>query len=80
MAEATHVNIRIRGHLDPHWSASLAGLKISHEANGETIIVGPVPDQAALHGLLNQLFALGLTLISVQQSDVKPVQGHEANR
>jgi hypothetical protein len=57
--------IRIKGHLDESWSDWLDGMAIQPEPYGETSIAGPVRDQAALVGLINQLYDLGLVLISV---------------
>jgi hypothetical protein len=57
--------IRIDGLLDSSWSAWFDGLAISYSAEDTTILTGPLPDQAALHGVLNKIRDLGLTLISV---------------
>jgi len=57
--------IRIQGHLGDRWAASFGGLTFTLEENGVTRIVGPVRDQAALHGLLRQVRDLGMPLISV---------------
>ncbi len=57
--------IRIKGHLDSHWSEWFDGLAITYGDRGETILSGPVPDQAALHGLLNKIRDLGPPLLSV---------------
>ena len=57
--------IRLKGHLDTRWAAWFDGLTITHDSDGTTIIHGPVPDQAALHGLLQKTRDLGLPLISV---------------
>ena len=62
--------IRIRGHLDAQWADWFAGLTISQEENGDTLLTGPVADQAALHGLLKKTRDLGLPLISVVCIDV----------
>ena len=61
----TVYRIRFKEQLDQRWSAWLGGLKVSHEANGETVLTGEVVDQAALHGLLSKMRDLHLTLISV---------------
>jgi hypothetical protein len=61
--------IRIKSHLSPSWSEWLGDLTISHEDNGESLLQGHITDQAALHGILNRIRDLGLTLISVQQLD-----------
>ncbi len=57
--------IRIKGHLDDHWGDWFDGLTITQDPNGETRLTGPVPDQAALHGLLRKVRDLGLPLIAV---------------
>ena len=57
--------IRIRGYLRPEWSEWFDGMTITHESNGNTILSGPVRDQAALQGLLIRVRDLGLPLISV---------------
>ena len=61
--------IRVKGHLDSRWSDWLEGLTVSHEPNGETLIIGPVADQPALHGLLKRIRDLGMPLVLVQKVD-----------
>jgi hypothetical protein len=64
--------IRVAGRLDTRWSAWFDGWQISHLPGDETTISGPVRDQAELHGLLNRLFGLNLTLLAVyRESDSK---------
>jgi len=60
-----HYEIKIGGHLDPHWSDSFAGLQLTHLEGNQTLLSGPLPDQAALHGLLERIRDLNLKLISV---------------
>lgn len=57
--------IRVDGHLDPRWAAWFDGMTLSTEGDGTTVIHGPVPDQAALHGLLQRIRDLGVRLVSV---------------
>lgn len=64
---AGRYEIRIQGHLDARWADWFDGLSLTNEIGGTTIIVGPVLDQAALHGLLQKVRDLGLPLVSVAQ-------------
>ncbi len=64
--------IRIKGHLGPEWTDWFAGLTITLEANGDTLLTGPVVDQAALHGLLRTVRDLGMPLLAVNR--VEPGQ------
>lgn len=57
--------IRVKGHLEDRWSEWFGGMIITLEKDGETLLTGPVSDQAALHGLLKRVRDLGLTLLSV---------------
>jgi hypothetical protein len=77
--------IRLKGHLSHQWTHWFDGLTITLEENGDTLLTGPVIDQAALHGLLKKVRDLGMPLISVDpvnsnQVDApifKPVLGRE---
>ena len=60
-----HYEIKIKGQLDPGWSDWFAGLKLTLLESDETLLSGLLPDQAALHGLLERIRDLNLTLISV---------------
>ena len=64
------VEIRVKGQLDEHWSDWFEGLTITHTDQNETVLAGPVVDQAALHGLLAKLRDLGLPIVSVNLSEV----------
>ncbi len=64
--------IRLKEQLDEQWSAWFGGLTLTNDANGETVLVGEVVDQSALHGLLNKVRDLQLTLISVYPLETEP--------
>src|SRR5215213_8565290 len=57
--------IRVKGHLGRQWTDWFEGLSITLSDNGETLLTGPVVDQAALHGLLRKVRDLGLPLLAV---------------
>lgn len=59
--------IRLAGHLSDEWADRFEGLTITLEENGNTLLTGPLIDQAALFGLLKRVRDLGLPLISVEQ-------------
>jgi hypothetical protein len=65
----TPINYRIRvaGQLDPGWAEWFDGFTVAPQPSGETLITGPVRDQAALNGLLNKLFSLNLVVINVRR-------------
>jgi hypothetical protein len=57
--------IRVKGHLSPGWTDWFGGLTVTLEENGDTLLTGPVADQAALHGLLKKVRDLNMPLVSV---------------
>ena len=65
-----YYRIRVQGHLDPTWSIWFVGLSVTHDADGDTTLAGPVADQAALYSLLRKARDLGLTLLAVAQGDL----------
>jgi hypothetical protein len=65
----TYYELRVQGGLDGRWSVWFEGLQVSSDDHGVTTIVGPVTDQAALHGLLAKIRDLGLPLLSVRRID-----------
>ena len=64
--------IRIKGHLDKRWAAWFEGMTITLEEDGDTLLTGPVVDQAALHGLLKRVRDLGMSLVSVSPLEHGP--------
>ncbi len=67
--------IRIKGHLEDRWTDWFEGLSITREDNGETLLHGPLVDQAALHGVLRKVRDLGLPLLSVVHVGFEQVNG-----
>jgi hypothetical protein len=59
--------IRVKGHLDPHWSFWFNDLTISYEEDGSTLLCGPLADEAALHGVLMKVRDLALPLLAVSR-------------
>src|SRR5262245_61498052 len=59
--------IRLQGHLDPQWSAWFDGLSITHDPDGNTVLCGPVADEAALHGVLTKVRDLAMPLLAVNR-------------
>ena len=57
--------IRVQGHLDDRWAAWFAGLTLTRQDNGDTLLTGLVVDQAALHGVLRKVRDLGVPLIAI---------------
>ena len=64
--------IRLKGHLGSQWTDWFEGLTITLEDNGDTLLTGPVVDQAALHGLLKKVRDLGMPLVSVSPVESGP--------
>ena len=67
--------IELQGILDDDWSAWLGNLELTHSEKGKTILMGNVPDQAALHGLLNRIRDLGIPILLVAR--LNPVLGNQ---
>jgi hypothetical protein len=67
--------IRIKGQLDAQWTDWFGGLAVTLQEDGDTLLTGPVVDQAALHGLLKKVRDLGMPLISVSPVEPGPPTG-----
>ncbi len=77
--QPTIYEIRIKGHLGRQWTDWFGGLSITLEDNGETLLTGPVVDQAALHGVLRKVRDVGMPLLSVirlQPDQADALDGH----
>lgn len=68
--EGGRYEIRLQGHLETRWAAWFDGMTLTRDPDGSTVLSGPVADQAALHGLLQQVRDIGLPLVSV--TNVEP--------
>ena len=77
--EARTYEIRLKGHLHDRWADWFEGLTITRADNGETLLRGPVVDQAALHGVLRKVRDLGLPLLSVNQVDPRQANKPDGN-
>jgi hypothetical protein len=64
--EPAGYRLRVDGHLDEHWSAWFGDLTLTRDSDGTTTLSGAVSDQAELHGMLNKVRDLGVTLISLE--------------
>lgn len=62
-----YYEIKIKGHLDQRWSNWFAGMELTNLDGDETLLSGPLPDQSALHGLLERIRDLNLVLVSVNR-------------
>ena len=73
--------IRVSGHLDDRWSEWLGGMALQRRDDGTTLLVGPVVDQAALHGVITRIRDLGVPLLSVEKRSTEmPITHQKGNR
>ncbi len=72
---ARHYQITVKGYLDASWSAWFDGLTITHDADGNTRLVGAVRDQTALYGLIDKASDLALTLVAVEELTQRTCNG-----
>ena len=75
-----YYEIRLMGHLDDRWAEWFEGLTITLEEDGDTLLTGPVIDQAALHGLLKKVRDLGIPLVSVNPIEPGPTTAPETDQ
>jgi hypothetical protein len=59
--------IRVKGHLGPRWEGWFEPMTIAPQPDGDSLLTGPVADQAALHGILKRIRDLGLPLVSIER-------------
>ncbi|QIN82898.1 hypothetical protein GBA63_09755 [Rubrobacter tropicus] len=78
--QAVVYQIRLKGHLGPKWGDWFGGLTVTLEDDGETLLTGPVVDQAALHGLLRKVGDMGMPLISAVRVQPGSANASEAKR
>jgi hypothetical protein len=71
--------IRIKGHLGVEWADWFGGLTITLDDDGDTLLTGPLIDQAELHGLLRKVRDLGMTLVSVNQVQSPETRHNRSN-
>lgn len=67
LEQSPYYQITVAGHLDPTWAEWFDALTLAHAPDGSTTLTGTLVDQAALHGVLNKIRDLGLSLIAVQR-------------
>ena len=72
--------IRIKDHLSREWADWFGGLTVTLEENGDTLLTGPVIDQAALYGLLKKVRDLGMALVSVNPVQVNQQHVEKGNK
>ena len=72
-------HIRVKGHLGQRWSAWFDHLTITLEPNGDTLLAGPIVDQAALHGILTKIRDLGLPLVSIMEAEPTRAAGADGD-
>ena len=79
MAQPLVYQIRIKGHLGHEWADWFEGLTLTALDNGETLLTGPVVDQAALHGVLRKVRDLAMPLLSVVCVTPDQAEASDAN-
>jgi hypothetical protein len=67
MRAPVYYEIRVEGHIGDSWSSWFEDMTVRHEESGETVLSGPLADEAALHGVLMRIRDLGLPLVEVKR-------------
>ena len=75
--ESRLYEIRIHGHLDHQWADWFGVLTVNQQENGDTLLIGTVVDQSALHGLLRKVRDLGMPLVSVNRLELGQVDARQ---
>ncbi len=75
MTSPMFYQIRVHENLSSQWTTWFEEMTIEHLPDGETILSGALPDQAALHGVLCRINDLGLTLIALSSAEQAPANG-----
>ena len=78
--QLTIYQIRVKSHLGPDWTDWFEGLTITLEEGGDTLLTGPVVDQAALHGLLKKVRDLGVPLVSLNPVQHNTTHHEDTNK
>jgi hypothetical protein len=71
-----HYEVRVQGVLDGCWSEWFEGLRIDNQG-GETVLSGTLPDQPALHGILDKVRDLGLSVVTVRRIPLEERGGEQ---
>ncbi len=74
----TTYRIRVKGHLASRWARRFEPMTIVPQPNGDSLLTGPLVDQAALHGILKRIRDLGLPLIAIERIEhTTPISRNE---
>ena len=79
MDKPTFYQIKVKGYLDDTWAEWFEGLTVSNLEDGDALLSGQLPDQAALHGILKRIGSLSLTLIAVNAVPVEIEMNNKEN-